>query len=435
MSFFPSVAKNTIALLIGRGGAILAAFVTTAVLTRLLGTSGYGNYIFIVSFILFFVSVADWGTGLVVVRESVRSGTDEKRFYGNALLFRLVLAFLSLAFINLLILFLPPLKSLALPLQIASILIALISLKTSAHIIFQTKLKFEFIALTDVFVSLMFLFLIIFLIPFLSITFNLLNVVYAFVAANLFGTVFSLYLSTKLSPINLQIDKTIMKKILFEAMPTGALLLVFSIYNRLDIFLLQFLQGPEPVGIYGLAYKVHDNLILGSAYLTAALFPIISVVAGKPNASEQLKSIFRKIFDILLIAGLFVSITTFVLAPWIISAIGGVVFSGSVVALKILVFATLLAYFNHLTGYMIIALGKQKISLMIAVIALVWNISLNLIFIPHFSYVAAAAVTIATEALVLALTSFYLARNFSLTPGLTVFNTLKGLVHTRGKIF
>ncbi|MDP3954918.1 MAG: flippase [bacterium] len=435
MSFFPSVAKNTTAQLAGRGGAVLAAFVTTAVLTRLLGTSGYGNYIFILSLVFFFVSVADWGTSLIFVRESVRSGAEEKKFYGNALLFRLLLAILSLIVMNLVVLVLPPLQSLALPLQAASSLLILISLKTSAHIIFQTKLKFEFIALTDVFVSFTFLFLILLFFPYLSITFNLLNVIYAFVAANLLGTIFALYLSTKLSQVSFRLDKDILKKILFAAMPTGALLFVFSIYNRLDIFLLQILQGPEPVGIYGLAYKVHDNLILGSAYLAAALFPIISVLAGKPNTFDQLKNIYRKIFDILLVAGVVVSVSTYFLAPWIVSAIGGEAFAGSVVALRILVFATLLAYFNHLNGYMIIALGKQKISLIIAVIALSWNLGLNLVLIPYFSYMAAAAVTIATEGMVLLLTSYYLARNFSLTPGMTLFSTLKDLVRTRGKIF
>jgi len=85
-----------------------------------------------------------------------------------------------------------------------------------------------------------------------------------------------------------------------------------------------------------------------------------------------------------------------------------------VLVLRILVFATFIAYFNHLTGYSLIALGKQKVSLIVAIIALVWNVSLNLIFIPRYSYLAAAAITIATEGLVLILTSVYLARKFNL---------------------
>lgn len=435
MSLFRIVAKNTLAQGLGRAVALLFSLVITAFLTRLLGVSGYGNYVFILSLVMFFVAIADWGTGIIFVRESSRNDVEEKRFFGNAFLFRTTLAILFLLLINVLIFFVPALYSLSSAVKISSLLMLLVSLKTSCHIIFQARLKFHFMALTDIAISLSFFLLLLLFFNSLMFAPGLPSVILVFVLANLLGTILAIVFALNLAKFDFRPDREILRKIIFEAMPTGALLFTFSIYNRLDIFLLQAFKGSEAVGIYGLAYKVHDNLILGAAFLTASLFPIISGMVGKPEQKERLKLIYRKVFDLLFAAGLFVLIVIFILAPIIINMIAGPIFTGSVLVLRILVFATIVAYFNHLTGYMLIALGKQKVSLIIAILALVWNLGLNIIFIPHFSYLAAAVITIATEGLVLILTSFYLARNFSFFPSIGFPKTLVELFKTRGKIF
>lgn len=425
------VALNTLAQILGRVGVILATIVTTAILTRFLGISGFGNYVFITSLILLFTAISDWGTGMISVREASKEKEEEEKIFGNALVFRFLFALVSFLIVNLLIRILPQFKTLILVTTIASFLLFFHSLRTSCQIIFQTKLRFENIAISEVTTSFAFL---IFLLLALK-TLSLSQVLLFLLLANLLGTILALFLSRKLAKFKLSLDKKIIKKIFFEALPTGALLLIFSIYNRIDIIILQALKGSEPVGIYGLAYKVHDNLVLGAAYLANALFPILSKYTNERGLSSRLMLIYKKSFDVLFLAGIFLVVSVYILAPLIVAIIGGSQFLESVLALRILVFATFLAYFNHLTGYSLIALGKQKISLVVAVIALVWNISLNLIFIPRYSYIAAATITIATEGLVLVLTSLYLARKFNLKPSFSFPKTLVEIIKTRGKIF
>lgn len=432
MNLFPRVAFNTLAQIFGRAGVVLATIITTAILTRLLGTAGYGDYVFITSFILLFTAVSDWGTGMISIREAVKEKRKEEKIFGNALIFRFLLALISFLIINLLIRLLPQFQALALATSVASLLLFLHSFRTSCHIIFQTKLRFENIALTEVTISGSFLLLLLFA---LKPSLSLLVIMGLLLLANFLGTVLAFFLARRLTKFKFTLEKKIIKKILFEAMPTGALLLIFSIYNRIDIIILQSLKGSEPVGIYGLAYKVHDNLILGAAYLVNALFPILSQYAKKPEFKEKFALIYKKTFDLLFLAGLAILFLVLFFAPVIISIIGGQSFSQSVVALRILALATFIAYFNHLTGYSLIALGKQKISLLFAICALIWNVGLNLIFIPRYSFIAAAAVTIATESLVLILTSFYLAKNFNLKPSFSFPKTLVEIIKTRGKIF
>lgn len=434
MSFFPEVAKNTLAQGLGRAGVVLVTIFTTALLTRILGVSSYGAYVFVIALLMLFVSIADWGTTLIFVRESVKNKSVEEKFYGNAFIFRSLLAIGTLVLINFLALF-PIFLPLSLPIKIASVLLVLISLKTTCHIIFQTKSKFEYMALIDVVISLTFLALLGLVFILFGFPPTLSGILLAFVVANLLGTIVAFFLALSLAKINFKFDGAIMKKIAREAIPTGALLLIFSIYNRLDIFLLQIIRGSEPVGIYGLAYKVHDNLILGAAYLTASLFPLISAIAHNRDSHAKLAMIYRKIFDLLFLGGLFVLVLVIILAPVVIAIVGGFGFGESVLVLRLLVFATFFAYLNHLTGYTLVALGRQKFSLFVAVLALVLNLSLNLIFIPRYSYLAAAVTTIVTEAFVFSLTSFYLGKKFLLIPQLNPFRTLLELWLTRGKIF
>jgi len=432
MSLSQRVAFNTLVQGLGRMGVILATVLTTAILTRLLGISGFGNYIFITSFIVLFTSISDWGTGIISIREAAKGEIEEEKIFGNAFILRFFLALFSFLVVNLLARIFPVFKSLTLATTIASFLLFLHSLRTSCQIIFQAKLRFENQAITETYISGLFLF---FLILALRIPLDLSLVILLLLLANLLGTFLALFLSRRLASFDINVNGDILKKIFFEALPTGALLFIFGIYNRLDIVLLQIIKGSEAVGIYGLAYKVHDNLILGAAYLATALFPVFSRYVDKEGLKDRLVLIYRKSFDVLFLAGASLAVVFFVFAPFVIAVIGGPSFSGSVPALRILVFATFIAYFNHLTGYILIALGKQKVSLVVAIIALIWNIGLNLILIPRYSYLAAAGVTIATEGLVLILTSLYLAKNFQLKPSLTFPKTFVEIVKTKGKIF
>lgn len=449
MPLFPKIAFNTLIQIIGRAAVIGFTIITTALLTRRLGVAGYGDYVFITAFVMFFSSMSDWGTGIIAVREASRRETRKRRnaelfgrknaeggveevIFGNSLLLRLGLALISFLIINFLIRFFPQFSGLTLPATIASTLLFFWSLRTSCHIVFQTKLRFDQHVLAEIFASGIFFLFLVFILTFSS-SLTWIFLVLSF--SSLLATILALVLAKRLTNFVFQPDLQVIKRIFFEALPTGALLLVFSIYNRVDIFILQSLKGAEPVGIYGLAYKVHDNLVLGAAYLASAFFPIFSRYADSSGLHSRLTQIYKKLFDILLLAGTSLLAFVLIFAPLIIQIIGGQEFSASILALRILVFGTFFAYFNHLTGYSLIALGKQRVSLVIAIVGLVWNVGLNLLFIPKYSYLAAASITIATEGLVLILTSSYLAKRFNLKPSFSFHRTLVELIKTRGKIF
>jgi O-antigen/teichoic acid export membrane protein len=216
----------------------------------------------------------------------------------------------------------------------------------------------------------------------------------------------------------------------------GASMAIFSVYNRIDTFILQFFKGEAATGIYVLAYKVHDNLVLGAAYLMNAFFPVIANFTTQTLPKVDLKKLLQKAFDLLLTMAIPMVILIFLLAPMIIKLLGGQEFLASFGALRILIFATGVAYLNHLTGYSLVALGRQRVHLKFCALTLISNIILNFIFIPQYSFIGAALVTVLTETLIFVLTFSYLRRtlNIRLTFG-SFPKTFWELITKKGKVF
>lgn len=215
----------------------------------------------------------------------------------------------------------------------------------------------------------------------------------------------------------------------------GGVLALFSIYNRVDVLILQAIKGSETVGIYGVSYRVYEVLTLAAFYLMNTLLPIIS----REKSRARLCQIYQKTLDVLILAGGMALVGTIIFAPLAIKVITWQrfgEFAQSVPALRILGLAVLIAYLNHITGYMIVVLGKQRGYFFIALAALIFNVSLNLLLIPVFSLFGAAWTTFLTEGLVFCLTSLFLAKTLRFFPSFFSFpKTGWELVSRKGKIF
>jgi O-antigen/teichoic acid export membrane protein len=73
----------------------------------------------------------------------------------------------------------------------------------------------------------------------------------------------------------------------------------------------------------------------------------------------------------------------------------------SAIALQILIWFLPLSFVNGLTQYVLIALGLQARITVAFAVAAIFNLVANLVLVPTYGYVAAAATTIATEVVLL----------------------------------
>lgn len=229
-------------------------------------------------------------------------------------------------------------------------------------------------------------------------------------------------------------SKEKIKEVFWQTLPLGTYLLVYSLYDRgVDSFFLKTFNGNAAVGYYGLAYKIYGNLILGAAFLMNSLFPLISSLK---NDKEKLNDYFQKTFVLLLSAAAIIFMIFFFLSPLIIKIITGGGFSVSAGILRVLLLAIFFSYINHLTGYLMVCLNEQSKMLKFSLLAFAFNIIANIIFIPYFSFWAAAVITVITEFITFILSIKYLKKRYGFIMNVSSLReNIIGMIKLKGKFF
>lgn len=421
---------NTLYQIAGKSLAVIFGFLSVIFLRRTFGLSGFGNYIYIISYISIFITLSDFGTHLVSVKQASQKQKIQSQILGNALILRTVFSLIAsilalliglFAFrknINLCLLSLP--------------LIILTTFKSSLLIVFHTKLKLYFSAFHEILIA-FFLFLVSW---HLYLTNG--NLSLYLISANLIYLFFSfpfLYCALKTISLNFIPNARIQKKIITQSLPLAGILVLYTLYSKIDNLLLEFITGSESVGIYGVPYKIYENLVLPSAYLMNSVLPIMAKKITSRN-KKQFNNLFQKTADVLIFSSLILMPFIYILAPFLTALIVGSPSPLETRVLRILIFALPLAFLNHLAGYAIIAINQQTKALMISFFALIFNLTANILLIPKFSFTAAAANTVLTQLLVSVLSFWVIYKQRKISPALLSWpKTFYLFVKMKGRVF
>jgi O-antigen/teichoic acid export membrane protein len=165
------------------------------------------------------------------------------------------------------------------------------------------------------------------------------------------------------------------------------------------VILLSFLTNASAVGYYSVAYKFIDGVGFVSAYLTGALFPVMSRLAHESLAG--LRELYLFALRLLIAVAFPIMAVMLVLADRIIDLFYPQ-FPQSIAALRILILFLAFSYVNGVTQYALIAVDKQRRITKAFVVGVLFNLIANVVLIPHFGINAAAAVTVLSEVVLLA---------------------------------
>jgi len=181
---------------------------------------------------------------------------------------------------------------------------------------------------------------------------------------------------------------------------------IANMYDKFDVVLLSRLAGDYATGIYSVAYRA-----LGMAQILAygvfySLLPSLSRNANGPEERRRME----KATGLLLTAAFVVVLATMVFAGPAVKLLLGVRYAESAVALKILIWAVMLRYFNYALNVRLLAGGHERVFVTTSLVCLGVNFFGNLVFIPRYSWRAAAGITIATELVLLGQNIFWVWR-------------------------
>ena len=183
---------------------------------------------------------------------------------------------------------------------------------------------------------------------------------------------------------------------------------ITNLYDRIDVVLLSRLAGNVATGIYSLPYRAFASLQIIPYGVMGALLPGFSSSRADASAQQRCARAMKFLYTTAL---LIVLCTAAFARPLLLLALGPD-YAASADTLKVLVWASVPAFLNYALNTLLLAAHHEKVFLWTATICTVFNIIANLIFIPHYSYMAAAVVTVVTEGLLLAQNCYLIRKYF-----------------------
>lgn len=187
---------------------------------------------------------------------------------------------------------------------------------------------------------------------------------------------------------------------------------VGNLYDRVDVVLLSKLAGDYATGVYSAAYRP-----LGTIQLVpyGVLYSLLPALSRNPGGMEEERRLERAM-GFLLSTAFAVVLATMVFAGPAVRLVLGQAYAESAVALKILIWAVILRYFNYALNVRLLAAGHERVFVVTSSLCLAVNVVGNLLLIPIYSWRAAAALTIVTEFALLAQNIYWLRRTVGVIP-------------------
>jgi O-antigen/teichoic acid export membrane protein len=223
-----------------------------------------------------------------------------------------------------------------------------------------------------------------------------------FVGAQTVTQLATLALSARWIKFDWAAGRQLWREIVRIAIPVGVFGLAVTAYNQIDQLIVFEFAGSVDAGLYGAVYRILDQAGVFPAAIVTTFAPIMAATYRTDlTRVHRLVQAAADMLAILSFGGIAVALAAG--AP-ILQLMYGEGYGAAAPSLVLLMVAFVLIGLGYVYGSMVVVLGLQRAVLRFALLALAFNVSLNLIFVPIFGYTAAAAVTLLTELLVLTLT-------------------------------
>lgn len=396
------VAYNTIIQVLGRGLGLVITLVTINYIATHLTVGGsalvgYGQYTIVFTYVSIIGTAADLGLFTLLVRELVGKNEEESgQLIGNALWFRasLFLLFLILSFLA--VQFLPYDATVKEGILIGIVIAFSMLFSQVLASVFQARLVTHNIVIAETLGKLAIAALTILV---LKQGMGLTAVVWANLGGQLLTLGVSYLLALPHLNIRLRPDFSIWKRLLPQFWPIAVISVMSLAHFKVDVLLLSVMKSEVEVGIYGLAYKMLEVVIIIPSVLSANLLPVMadSVSAG----AAALSKVIRRTVAVSAMIVWPIAVSIYLFAPEAVTFLATGEFIDSAVPLRILTLAMVFIFFTTVLLQSMIAARASRRLIVWYFIALTLNTIVNLAVIPRYSYIGAAITTVCTELLLL----------------------------------
>ncbi len=420
---FSRVTNNTLSQLIGKFVTLSVTVLITYFVTHFLGRDAYGAFSLMLNVPGLFFVLTDFGLNALVIKAVSReSGSQEtsdgllRSYFSGVLKVRFALSLILIAFLNALLFFLPYPDYVKVGVRIGSLLILTFGLFRSLNLIFQAKLRYD---LSTLALSAGYLFILVASLVCLWLRLPLAVLVGAYVLGGLITFLVGLYFICHRLQLCVGVMPDLqasMRSILVQSIPLGLMFIFSQLSFKEDMFLLSILRMPSNfpysresvIALYALPYRVFEISLVIPTFFMNALYPVLVELYHK-SRSEFLRY-FKRYIGLLVLSGVGLSVAVYILAPYILTIFGGRAFAPATWVLRVLMLGAPLFYLTSPLAWLVVILDGQRWLPVVYLVSAVFNLILNLVLIPQYSFYSATLITVISEALVLGVLFWVSAR-------------------------
>lgn len=384
--------QNASWLIFGKIIQMIVSLIVGVITTRYLGPQNYGLINYGNAYVVFFSALCTLGLNSVIVKEFVDHPDEQGEILGSTLVMQLISSILSVVMITGFVAIVDRNQ----PLTIMVVLLCSIG---SVFKIFETinywfqfqyKSKVTAVATLCAYVTTSFYKIILLILHknvcWFAFAFSIDYIVVAII-------LLTAYKKNNGSKLKFSFKKS--KKLLsisYNYILSG---MMVAIYGQTDKLMLQRMINSSEVGFYSAAVTICSMWTFVLEAIIHSVYPTILKLREKNY--EQYKRKNRQLYAIVFYVSCLVSIAFLIFGDLIVSILYGEEYLPAADVLKIVTWYTAFSYLGVARNAWFISEGCQKYLKYIYVLAVIINISLNLIFIPIIGAVGAAIASLITQ--------------------------------------
>ena len=388
----------------------------------------YGSYNKVYNYLGIFAFLADLGLYAIMIREISLGRVSAEKIIWNVLTLRTGLWLIIIALALIIASVTPWLQDIWVLVAIAIVWVfTLISLINSALLaLMQSQMKMEFSLISVVLWKILNIALVAIFLMFIFVwegrEFSaFVSVFIAGLCWIIINTGLNYCYASKIVKIRYLFDREYIEEIFFKALPYGAALFLSVVYFKIDIFLIPFFenqaQADVSIALYALPMKIVEVLMVLWGFYLNSMLPTLTEKYEQQNYAS-LQHIFGISLKVLLsfwvlifvLGNLFATETLRIISTPEYLAPVHHIFS-SLDALSVVLWVLVFHFIALACIYMLIASGRQSILLWVNFWVVILNIIWNIIFIPLYSFMWAAWVTLASQMVLMCVCGYIVMRD------------------------
>ena len=371
-------------------------FFTLIYSARYLGVVGFGILSSALALTSIFSVFMDLGLSTLTIRDVSRNKSILNQYVGNIATIKIILSLITLSIIFIIVNFSNYNHQTISVIYFIAIYAGFNTFSLLFLAVFQANQKMEYQSFGTILSSILLLSGVLLAI---YSKFNIIqfSIIYTIVGALTLSYTIIVY-KLKLSLPKIKFDFNIWKTLIKESWPFAITGVSINIYTWIDTIILALIQGQYAVGLYNASYKLVLVFLFIPVVFNTAIFPLMSryYISSKSNLNIS----FEKLFKIMMIIAIPLAVGTVIIANKVILFIYGEQFIGAVISMQILIWSMVLIFARSPFERFLDSSNRQLTVTKIFIIGVVFNVILNIIVIPKYSYIGAGIVTVLTDILV-----------------------------------